>query len=485
MWFGIGVVITIAGIIINWRSTYAGLILYWVWYLVRPQETWVGLGGSIPMERIFALCLIAGTLIRYVIKKKTRIKLSPAMKAFAALIVVNYLTAVTSIWRSNTLDIANKFGKLFIFFICASIIIDTPRRLRIFLWTYVLCISWEAGSTIYNYYAHPYFAEGIQRAEGLTASWGDPDGEAFNMLLAIPFVLALGKATEKKKLAYLLYGVPILCIAAMVLTGSRMAMLVLAVAFILMTLRSKRAFLMVPGLLLASVVAWFLIPARYQERLAATFAFVDDPTIDTSAGESAYGRVIGFKISMMIFRDFPILGVGAGNFPDAWFTFKYSYDGQTGLWHQPHNLPGQILSEQGIVGGIAFIVFLVVMFRGSAEAGRMLSRLRAPPPLLLAVQKMIPIVLICVLLQGFSSHCYYRYNWYLACGLLDIIYRFALKGAVAAETGESPIASRPAPLELQPVVAGWRASVSNRATARIFHKRGRTRAPVKPFRQDT
>src|SRR5271163_208080 len=116
MLFSIGVVILVLGIIINVVSDFGGLILYFTWFLVRPQETWLGLGGSLPMERVFAICLIAGTLLRYKVLKPRPIVITAPMKAFAVLVCVNYLTIVFSIWRSNSLDIADKFAKLFLFF---------------------------------------------------------------------------------------------------------------------------------------------------------------------------------------------------------------------------------------------------------------------------------------------------------------------------------------------------------------------------------
>lgn len=435
MLFGIGVVILIVGIVVNCWSDFGGLIFYLVWFLVRPQETWLGLGGSIPMERIFAIFLIGGTLLRYKILDNKPIQLTPPMKAFAALVFVNYLTIVTSIWRSNSLDLANKFGKLFLMFFCASIIINTEKRFRIFLWTYVICLGWEAGSTIQNYYANPYFAQGIQRAEGLTETWGDPNAEAFNLILVIPYMLAIRSATKKWKPTLLILAIIATAITAVILTGSRMGLLVLIFAFLMMTLRSSKRFVLLPGLCFIAFFTWLLMPPQYKKRFETVFTFAEDPTAqqDTSAGESAYGRVIGFRISMMEFRDHPILGVGAGNFPDAWLTLGYTYKGQHG-WHQPHNLPGEILSEQGIVGGIAFVVFVVVVLRSNVQSAGLLSSLRAPPAIYTSVRNVIPVVITCLLLQGFSSHCYYRYNWYMACTLAGMI--FYLSGKLAA--GEEP-----------------------------------------------
>jgi len=441
MLFAIGAAILAIGIIVNVVSDLGGLLLYLAWFLVRPQETWIGLGGSLPMERVFAICLLVGTLLRYKVFNPRPIVLTAPMKAFGALVVVNYLTIVFSIWRSNSLDTADRFGKLFLFFLCASIIVNTPKRFRIFLWTYILCLAWEAGSTVRNYYANPYFAQGIQRAEGLTETWGDPNAEAFNLVLVIPVMLAVRNANKKWKPTVIILGILATALVGIVLTGSRTGLFVLAAALTMMTLRSNKRFIMLPTLFFLAFFAWILMPAQYQERFETIFRFAANPTgqLNTSEGESAYGRIVGFRVAMMIFRDYPILGVGVGNFPDAWFTLPYSYQGQKG-WHQPHNLPGQVLSEQGLAGGIAFIAFVVIVLRTSGAAGRLLAGLRDPPPILGEVNRMVPVLITCMLLQGFSSHSYYRYNWYLVCTLVGLIAQLAAQESSASEAAASPLA---------------------------------------------
>jgi O-antigen ligase len=448
----IGVVLLAAGIVITCVSSFGGLLFYFAWFLIRPQETWLGLGGDLPMERIFAICLILVTMLRYFILHRQPIALAPPLKAFAVLVFVNYLTIPTSIWRGNSLDIANDFGKFFLFCLCAFIIVDTPERFRLLLWTYVLCLSWEAAATVHNYFEHPYFAEGIQRAEGLTATWGDPDAEAFNLVLAIPLMLALRNATKKWIPTILIFLILGMAVTAVVLTGSRMGLLVLAIGLVMMAIRSPKRLILLPGLVVLSLLSWQLIPSQYQDRFMTIFTFAADPSgqLDTSQGESAYGRVVGFKVAMMMFADHPILGVGVGNFPDAWFTLGYSYNGQKG-WHQPHNLPGQILSEQGLTGGIAFLAFVVILIRSNTKARRLLVNSKDPPPLFLSVAHMVPVIITCLLLQGFSSHCYYRYNWYLVCTMVGVMYQVAIKGLP-----ESPQPDWTSPFaKLKPLVADF------------------------------
>jgi O-antigen ligase len=416
MYLALGILLLLVGEIVIVRSEVGGVYWYWAWFLVRPQESWPGLGGPAPMERIFALTLIACTVYRYRLADRRVLVPSTPMKAFAGLVLVNFLSVLTSVWQGNSLDYSIKFLKFFIFIWIAAIVLNTPKRFLGFLWVYVLAIGWEAFSTIQNYYTNPYFAQGIQRAEGLSESWGDPNATALNLALALPIVLAVLITSEEWKPRILLLGIAILAGVALILTGSRSGFLNLIVAFIAMGVRAKKKAILLPGIIVLGCIIWVLTPEQYKQRYETLLGFAEDPTaqLDTSQGESAYGRIIGFRVAMMMFADHPILGVGAGNFPYSWRFGPYSYQGYKG-WHQPHNLPGQVLSEQGLVGAVSFIVFIVVILRSTGIGVRKILSRRKPPLVLLAVGKMIPVIMIGLILGGFSGHSYYRYNWYLIC----------------------------------------------------------------------
>lgn len=434
-----GIVLLIIGEAVVFWSDVAGVYWYWAWFLVRPQETWLGLGGAIPMERIFAITLVVCTYYRYRISQPRTIVIGKPMKAFAAMVLVNFLTIITSVWRGNSFDTAVNFLKLFVFFFIAAIVVNTPQRVTNFIWIYALGIAWEGFSAIRNYYTNPYFAQGIQRAEGSTATWSDPNAEAFNLAFAVPIMLALLVTSAKWKPKILLVLVIVMCTTALILTGSRAGFLDLILLFLLMAIRSKRRLILIPSFVFLSIFVWIITPPQYQERYTTILGFAEDPTaqLDTSQGESAYGRIVGFRVAMMMFADHPILGVGVGNFPFAWKFGPYSFRGFKG-WHQPHNLPGQILSEQGLVGGIAFIVFLVIVFQSNASGIQELSYLDKPPPILTNLGKMVPVVLICMIVSAFSSHSYYRYNWYLMCLIVTILCQTPLGVPTEEKTIRKP-----------------------------------------------
>ena len=427
MLFALGVAIVALGAALTLLSPHAGLLIYCAWFIVRPQEIVRGLGGELPLERILVLALLASLIIHHRLLKAAPFFFGRITWALLAFVAVNYLSIVTSVWKGGSLLVANELGKTLVFYFCLINLVTTSKELRRFLWVYVLGIGWLAASSLWAYGAHPYYAQGIQRATSLQVTWGDPNATASNLALAIPFVVVLLNATRSFLRRTILVGLLAVYVVCIVLTGSRMGLVVTVVVFAVMVLQSSKRLLLVPALFGFLSLAWVFIPAEYQERYQTLLHIRETVTgqnITSSEGESAYGRVVGFEVAMQMFIDRPILGVGAGEFAAAWWSraLPYSYHGYKG-WHQPHNLPGQLLAELGLLGAATFGYFVFTLLRKNRAARHQLAALRSPPPLLMALGKAIVVVVIALFVGGLSGHNLYRYNWYLAGGLVALLCR--------------------------------------------------------------
>ena len=423
----LGLFITVVGVVIALASPFAGLLFYWAWLLIRPQEVVLGLGGQLPLERILAFTLIVSLILHRKVPRRPSCLTSFVFPALGAFLVVNYFSILTSIWKSNSLLAANNFAKLVIFCVCAVELLDSPSRIHKFLWVYVLAIGEEAATSLINYQMHPYYAQGIQRATSLAVSWMDPNTTAANLALAIPFLFVLSRNNRswlKRSFLAVLLSVDLTCI---VLTGSRMGwVLSLFVLFWLACQARKRLF-WAPALVCILVASQSLVPIEYQRRYGTIVSFLEDPKgqIKSSEGASAYGRIVGFVVAWKIFCDNPILGVGANNFADAFWSLDYSYAGTKGYF-QPHNLPGQILSELGILGALSFGLYVFVVLRTNRTVGRCLKDLRDPPILVVAIHSTTWLLISALLVEGFSAHNAYRYNWYLVAVLVVASHRAIL-----------------------------------------------------------
>src|SRR5438876_2114179 len=129
----LGIVIIAICVVVTLLSPQAGLMIYWAWFIVRPQEIVLGLGGELPLERILVLALIASLVIHRRLFKGERFLLGRISWAFLGFLGVCYLSILTAVWRGGALITANDLAKTFVFFFCFVNLITGPKDLRRFL----------------------------------------------------------------------------------------------------------------------------------------------------------------------------------------------------------------------------------------------------------------------------------------------------------------------------------------------------------------
>lgn len=156
--------------------------------------------------------------------------------------------------------------------------------------------------------------------------------------------------------------------------GAWLGAVVAAVCLLLLWSRNTRR-LLVPGaaiavLLLALAVSGAL-PASITDRLGQTveyFGVFDVRTVQvTSDNWAVVERMAHWQAGWYMFLDHPWLGVGAGNYAQAYPDYYVS------SWVEPlghaHNYYLNMLAELGVVGGALLVLLLGVAFR---QLGRVL-----------------------------------------------------------------------------------------------------------------
>jgi putative inorganic carbon (hco3(-)) transporter len=436
----IGLALVFVATIATAVSPFIGLNVYWAWILVRPQERFPGLGGTVPLERILAIAVILSLLVHYSLLEKRKLNFSSPTSLLIAFLLVNYLSVPFSVWRMGALSTADDLARSIIFFLLAINLVDTPRKVRVLVWVYALCMVWTAVDSLFLYGIKPYYAQGIQRLTSGTATFGDPNATGFNLVMVIPFVFFLMQ-TGKIFSRLLLMASTVLLAHCIVLTASRAAASLLVLVLLIAALQSSRRFILIPAAVLIILVVWAKLPVQYRDRYKSIATFVEDPSkaenSDVSEDESAYGRVIGFVVAWRMFIDHPLVGVGAGDFAAAFYGLNYSYKGIKG-WHQPHNLLAQVMSELGLLGIITFGAFLFWLLRTSFRIGSSVYR-EMPEHLRFArlLNRAIFSSLLCLIVAGFSSHNLYRYNWYVAAALMVPALAFSIEEKESEESEES------------------------------------------------
>ncbi|MBE0683505.1 MAG: O-antigen ligase family protein [Anaerolineales bacterium] len=170
----------------------------------------------------------------------------------------------------------------------------------------------------------------------------------------------------------------------------------------------------------ATVVLVFpFLPSSYTDRFE-TITLLNSDGIYQEA--SFRGRTSKILTGLIMFSNNPILGVGAGNYPNNYqkYTIDVGLERASGE-QDPHSLYVQILAETGILGGITFLGFaslLLINFSRSIQSIKNFMAYQSWLPWLYAIQ----ISVIGYLFTSLFLHGgYIRFYWILVALALAAI----------------------------------------------------------------
>lgn len=214
---------------------------------------------------------------------------------------------------------------------------------------------------ILKVYAPFYFEVPVFRA---ASTFIVPIALATFLLLVLPLGVWLGWKKGSGILSRLFWsGCVLVMAAALVLTFSRGALVILALCATVFLGRRKPVLLVAAAVLLALSLGGLAIvsgSARSQMR----DRFVDLGSISRSA--AVVQRLAGWSSGLAMTAKNPLLGVGPGNYPRE----ALNYGGHKGkeFLHEQYNTPDnmmiRIAAETGVTGAVAFLLFLFFLFRG-------------------------------------------------------------------------------------------------------------------------
>jgi len=205
-----------------------------------------------------------------------------------------------------------------------------------------------------------------------TGSYGNPNAYAQVLVMLVP--LALDRLWHEKELSFrLLAGWALLvCALTIFFTYSRNGFITLLFTVgLLFFIRRPRVLSAVALVVLAFAVIPFL-PISYIERITTLFQFASSNSPQQISDVSFRGRLSENIAAWRMFQDNPLFGVGLDN-----FQVNYqSYSRQIGLDERrvertPASFYLELLSEQGLIGTLVFMLFMGIVFRNLWKAGRL------------------------------------------------------------------------------------------------------------------
>lgn len=406
----IGLTLAVVLAVVGLFRPFLGMLVLVVIHFVQPGEL-------IPALAPFRVELIYGLLffVSFLISRKSpltgRWMSNPIFASVIVLLGYCALTVPFAIWRGGAFTQTIELAKLVFMLIVIGNLVDTNRRLRTVVWLLIGLLVWYAGTALNAYRQGEFvFAQGIDRAVGLTSVVGGPNELGGLITALLPFLIAAFRSTRGFLLRIPLLLIFPLALAAVVVTGSRSGMLKLVFIGAYYVFQSRYKMLSALGIAALAAVLWVAMPVQYQQRYLTVMTFAEGGELDASNEI----RVEVWKAGLRMFADHPVLGVGAGQFSTAYGTV---YSGRAhGAWFNPHNLLLQVACELGIIGLILFGYFVVQIVKGNHRIFRETRQTSAGLNHEVAVA--CGAYLIGLAVASTFGHTLYRPYWYLIGGVI-------------------------------------------------------------------
>jgi O-antigen ligase len=304
----------------------------------------------------------------------------------------------------------------------------TPGLRRGLLQSYVLGAYVSTFFTIMNYELG--IASSRSVGDRFVAEGFNPNDLGFLLVLALPIAWHLGVTHENAILRWINRLYLPAGMVGILLTGSRSALIVAALALTLVPLTLGRLSLGMKVGVLSVITAMVVTTAVYVPE--TTWARLSTTTDEITSGTLS-DRTTIWKAGWQLFPRYPVGGVGAGGFPTAVKPFL-------GSKKSAHNTFLSVLIEQGVIGLALFsLMFLSIFFHA-----------RSMPP----EERRFVFVLLLTLIVGLLPRAYElkKITW-LMFGLLLVPSTAAVVAHHARQwvPARVPLRPRPRPLDQEPV----------------------------------
>jgi putative inorganic carbon (hco3(-)) transporter len=282
-------------------------------------------------------------------------------------VCVNFLSACLA---PDTTYVWDHFSDVMLWgaiYFLVSRILDSPWRVRVFLFFLLLLNLKLAQFTVRQYIldrsagtsemqiimyggpavgSSPFFGNAADLGVAMVVVWG------------IVFALVVGKAERRTLYRIFLIGCFGFFLVATLLCGSRGAVVgAVVVAIAALAKTPKKVGAVALGILFLFSL-WFVLPDATKERFRSAWDWQNDA--------NAASRIHFWRVGLQMFADYPILGVGPGNYPQM---YAYQYGG--GKPYVCHSVYVQALAESGFLGTLCVALLIVLVLRLNARTRRL------------------------------------------------------------------------------------------------------------------
>lgn len=367
-------------------------------------------------------------------KDWTREPIMRALLIFLAYLVFSlpFVEWQGSVIRNNLSD----FVRSVVFLFFTVLIVDSEKRLKIFLMVFVGAQLFRVFEPLYlnlttGYWgSSTYLGDGefSDRLSGGPSDVINPNELGFVIVTIIPFLHYLvwpGKIWAK--LFYLL-AIPAL-LYALILTQSRGALLALLVVAWMIFKASNRKVMLIGLAVVIAVAGWSVMNTQQKDRY---LSLVGMSQLGGGNADSAEGRLDGMVNELKLAINRPLVGHGLGTTPEV----KTHILGSS---QAAHNFYAEILVETGILGFIFFMRFIFQVYRKLRENGENLHKSASIDAFSFYRRLNQTLIAVFWMYVVYSTNYWglSQYYWYLFAGLCIVFSRRLAECLDEAESEKS------------------------------------------------
>jgi O-antigen ligase len=359
---------------------YRGLLAFTAVLLLRPQDQFHAL-NPLHVAEICAFIGIGPMLLHRITRRQPVFRITPETMGLMVFGAVILATAPFSIWPGGVVEVFFEYLKCVIVFVLMVNTLTTPKRLEQLTWLIIACCGYIAARAVFDYARGVNLVEEGRVAGAVGGIFGNPNDLALNMVTFMPAALMVALTRRHSMLRRIVAGVIVmLMLATVVFTKSRGGALGLGAMLVAMVFLGRR---IRPGFAAMAIGAMLFatpfMPASFWDRMST---IVDEQADNLHFTGSRQARRILLEEGVQAFWEYPITGVGAGQFKN------YNPPDRREKWRETHNAVIQVAAETGMFGALAFIFLIIRGFMAAASTRRMLEKPRktgAPDPLRLVL----------------------------------------------------------------------------------------------------
>lgn len=328
--------------------TYVGLYLFSILVLFRPYELIPALSFLSATAFYFAIATLIIFLPSQLATEGNLTTMSTEVKAILAMTALALFTIPIAKDPAMAWEVFNdSFVKSVIIFIVLVNVVRTRKRLMGMMWLSFGIAVYLSSAALDLYLKGEFNVEEYRIRVDVGGMFGNPNEMAMHFVMMTPLVITLGIAAKNKLMQFVYLAMGVIFIGANMVTYSRGGFLGLIACMAVLAWKLGRKYRL--NVTIASIIvggiAILAAPGNYGLRILSIFI----PGLDV-VGSSDQRREL-LERSLLVTARNP-WGIGIGNFPIV---------GVRNL--QSHNAFTQVSAEIGILGLIAYLIFIISPFR--------------------------------------------------------------------------------------------------------------------------